>query len=444
MTEFDPAEHRMVSEQRWFEDFVLGERFVIPSRTMTAAVFAAFQPASRDTHPVHYDVEYCRARGMPNLLAHGFQTLIHTAPGAGLFPFMLEESLVGFLEQSSRFLKSVYADDTIYPALEVTELVPGRSTGVVTLRSTVFNQRRELVLEAATARIAASFDHLVGDRKQVRRYLDSKRLGGLEVDHQLEFGRLHYRHLGRVGSFENLAAIDSGLAIHAADTRTIADQAAAERILPFEMDRRDALLRGERGYRIALTEQHRICRDKDRIRTFANKGLERHLEIILAPHVEHERLLSENPDRLLGIPLFGCGARIVRIHEQCHPGSWGELIEDFDALGADLAGDGADPRHIAARTIVAGDETDLDRISSDGEHDRNPRRGSQRGAGGSDVAGGADHGDFEVGQFRRKRREPTVIALGPAIFDPDILAFDETDVLKTLPKRRRVEIVQFE
>ena len=127
MTEFDPASHRMVPEQRWFEDFALGERFIIPSRTMTPAVFAAFQTASGDTHPVHYDVEYCRARGMPNLLAHGFQTLVHTAPGAGLFPYLVEES--------------------IYPALEVTELVPGRSTGVVTLRSTVFNQRRELVLE---------------------------------------------------------------------------------------------------------------------------------------------------------------------------------------------------------------------------------------------------------------------------------------------------------
>jgi acyl dehydratase len=136
----------MVPQQRWFDDFVLGERFVIPSRTMTSAVFAAFQTASGDTHPVHYDVEYCRARGMPNLLAHGFQTLIHTAPGSGLCPYMVEESLVGFLEQSSRFLKPVFAD-TIYPALEVTELAPGRSTGVVALRSTVFNQRRELVPE---------------------------------------------------------------------------------------------------------------------------------------------------------------------------------------------------------------------------------------------------------------------------------------------------------
>jgi acyl dehydratase len=147
MTDFDPAQHRMISAQRWFEDFVVGERFVLPSRTQTTAVFAAFQTASGDTHPVHYDVEYCRARGMPHLLAHGFQTLIHTAPGAGLFPFMVEESLVGFLEQSSRFLKPVFADDTIYPALEVTELVPGRTTGTVTLKSTVFNQRKELVLE---------------------------------------------------------------------------------------------------------------------------------------------------------------------------------------------------------------------------------------------------------------------------------------------------------
>jgi len=31
MTEFDPASHRMVPEQRWFEDFALGERFVIPA-----------------------------------------------------------------------------------------------------------------------------------------------------------------------------------------------------------------------------------------------------------------------------------------------------------------------------------------------------------------------------------------------------------------------------
>ena len=127
MTEFDPAATAWCRSNAGLRISCSASASCIPSRTMTTAVFAAFQTASGDTHPVHYDVEYCRARGMPHLLAHGFQTLIHTAPGAGLFPFMVEESLVGFLEQSSRFLKPVFADDTIYPALEVTELMPGRT-----------------------------------------------------------------------------------------------------------------------------------------------------------------------------------------------------------------------------------------------------------------------------------------------------------------------------
>ena len=137
----------MVAEQRFFEDFRLGERFVLPSRTMTEALFSAFQAASGDNHPVHYDVEYCRAHGMPGMLAHGFQTLIQTAPGAGLFPFMVEDSLVGFLDQSSRFLKPVFAGDTLYSALEVDELTPNRTTGVVGLASSVHNQCGELVLD---------------------------------------------------------------------------------------------------------------------------------------------------------------------------------------------------------------------------------------------------------------------------------------------------------
>ena len=138
---FDPRAHRLVPTQRWFEDFVLGERFVIPSRTMTPAIFLAFQAASGDNHPIHYDIEYCRRHGHPNLLAHGYQVAIQTAAGAGLFPHMVEDSLKAFLEQSSRFLAPVFAGDTVYPALEVDELTPGRTTGVVGLRSTVHNQR---------------------------------------------------------------------------------------------------------------------------------------------------------------------------------------------------------------------------------------------------------------------------------------------------------------
>lgn len=133
--------------QRYFEDFTVGERFNIPSRTMTEALFAAFQLASGDNHPVHYDVEYCRAHGMPHMLAHGYQVLIQSAAGAGLFPHMVEASLKAFIEQSSRFVNPVFVGDTLYPSLTVIELIPGRTTGVLVMRSLITNQRQETVLE---------------------------------------------------------------------------------------------------------------------------------------------------------------------------------------------------------------------------------------------------------------------------------------------------------
>lgn len=145
-TTFDPRDHRMCPT-RYLEDFVVGEKFILPSRTMTDALFAAFQLASGDNHPVHYDVEYCRARGMPHMLAHGFQVLAQTCGGAGMFAHMVEDSLKGFIEQSSRFLGMVFVGDSLYVTLQVTEIVPNRSTGVLTLKSTVHNQRGELVMD---------------------------------------------------------------------------------------------------------------------------------------------------------------------------------------------------------------------------------------------------------------------------------------------------------
>ena len=143
--DFDPRQHRF-SECRYFEDLAVGERFYIPSRTMTEAHFAAFQTLSGDNHPIHYDIEYCRERGHKGPLAHGFQILAFTAAGASGFAHQIGDALVAFVEQSSKFLKPVHAGDTLYPMLEIAELTPQRSTGVVTLGVSVHNQKGELVL----------------------------------------------------------------------------------------------------------------------------------------------------------------------------------------------------------------------------------------------------------------------------------------------------------
>jgi acyl dehydratase len=145
--EFNPELHKVTNESRFFDDFTVGERFVLPSRTMTESHFLAFQAVSGDNHPIHYDRLYCQAHGHRDLLAHGFQVLIQTVAGAGLFPHLVEESLMGFIEQSSRFLAPVYVGDTLYAALEVSALKAQRTTGVLSVRSSVHNQDGTLVME---------------------------------------------------------------------------------------------------------------------------------------------------------------------------------------------------------------------------------------------------------------------------------------------------------
>ena len=132
---------------RGFDALRVGEMFRLPSRTLGDANFAAFQAVSLDNHPIHYDAEYCRRLGHPGPLAHGLQVLSFTAAGAGLFPHVIGEKLIGFIEVSAKFLKAVHPGDTLYPALEIAELVRQRTTGVVAMRATVHNQKRELVLD---------------------------------------------------------------------------------------------------------------------------------------------------------------------------------------------------------------------------------------------------------------------------------------------------------
>jgi len=147
---FDPFSRPLVAP-RTFDQLVIGEHFPCPARTLTDAHFTAFQALSGDNHPIHYDREYCRAQGHRDLLAHGLQVLCLTAAGAGLFPHVIAEKLIGFTEVTAKFLKGVFPGDTLYPLLEITELKRQNTTGVVTMRATVENQHGVTVLEGSHA-----------------------------------------------------------------------------------------------------------------------------------------------------------------------------------------------------------------------------------------------------------------------------------------------------
>ncbi len=107
--------------QRWFEDFQIGERFPLPSRTMTEAIFLAFQAASGNNHPIHYDVEYCRHHGHPYLLAHGYQVAIQTEAELGPITILVNNAGIAWAATIDTWeptgfarLRAVNVDGTIH------------------------------------------------------------------------------------------------------------------------------------------------------------------------------------------------------------------------------------------------------------------------------------------------------------------------------------------
>ena len=71
------------------------------------------------------------------------------------------------------------------------------------------------------------FDHLVGALLQQPRHVDAQRLGGLEIDHQLELDRELHRKLARSLAFENSVGVGSGASVVVGNVVSVRQQPAA-------------------------------------------------------------------------------------------------------------------------------------------------------------------------------------------------------------------------
>ena len=70
------------------------------------------------------------------------------------------------------------------------------------------------------------FDHLVGNGKDARRNGEAEGFGGLEIDDELEPGRLHDRQVGRLFTFEDAAGIGADLTKDVRKVGAVAHQPA--------------------------------------------------------------------------------------------------------------------------------------------------------------------------------------------------------------------------
>src|SRR5205807_7225804 len=88
---------------------------------------------------------------------------------------------------------------------------------------------------------ARLLDHLVGADEQRLRHGEAERRGVLQIDHELECGRLLDRQIGRLLALEDPSGVNAALAKASGKAGSIADQAACRDELAPVVDRRNGM-----------------------------------------------------------------------------------------------------------------------------------------------------------------------------------------------------------
>src|SRR5262245_3776792 len=103
---------------------------------------------------------------------------------------------------------------------------------------------------------------------------------------------------------------------------------------------------------------------------------------------------------------------------------WDDLVQQFQSLRLEFLPQRGHARDVAARSVQAGDQAELHRITPGREDDRD-RRGCALCRDCSEhLTGRGNHCHLSTDQVRSQSRQPVVLLLCPAIFDRDVSAFD--------------------
>ncbi len=136
----------MKVEERFFEDFAVGETRPMLGRTITEADIVAHAGQTGDFFPHHMDAEWCATQDFRRRMAHG--TLIFSI-GVGMTATDINPRAMSTGYDRLRFVKPVFIGDTIRARTTIKEkrAHPKRwSHGVVVELLEVSNRAGEVVL----------------------------------------------------------------------------------------------------------------------------------------------------------------------------------------------------------------------------------------------------------------------------------------------------------
>ena len=133
---------------RYFEDFQVGERIELGSRTVTEEEIIAFA-RQYDPQPFHISPEQAKHSYYGGLIASGWHTV------SVLMRLMVDALINDTISLGSpgvdevRWLRPVRPNDTLHASLTIVGMAPSKrraELGILTSRSEVYNQSGELVL----------------------------------------------------------------------------------------------------------------------------------------------------------------------------------------------------------------------------------------------------------------------------------------------------------
>src|SRR5262245_18645733 len=216
------------------------------------------------------------------------------------------------------------------------------------------------------------FDHLVGDLLKMQWHVNTKCLGGLDIDHQLELRGLLDRQVGGLLTLENPTGVGSIQTMRIRKTASVAYQAAGLGVLAERKDRSYAVAGSQCCKLFAPTKEKRSRADHEPCCPQLDQACKDGVEVALGTRFQYMNLQPEGAGRrpqvsYLSLREIGAG----RIDEQRNVSSSGDhLMQQFQPLRPYLQGQGGRSGEVAAGPVQTGDKSKFDRVARYEEDDR--------------------------------------------------------------------------